>query len=1063
MQVRILGPLEVVVDGEVVPISGARLRALMIRLALDAGRVVGVESLVRALWPDATPDDRVHALQSLVSRLRRALPDGAVIRHAPGGYRLDAPTDAVDALRFERLAVQGRRALRSGETGAAARWLREALALWRGEALADIATAPSTAAAAMRLEELRLSATEDRVAADLQTAYDPSPLVAELEELVAGHPLRERLRGLLIRALHADGRHAEALTAYETFRRRLAHDLGSDPGPELRAIHLAVLRGDDVRSTARRDGPPGNLPASLTSFVGRAAEQASLAELLEQGRLVTLVGPGGAGKSRLATTVAADTAATFVGGVWLVELAATAEPGEVAEAMVNTLGPREAAMPDASVRPSDAVTRLAAAMPAARTLVVLDNCEHLIDATARLVDGLLGRCPQLHILATSREPLGILGEALYPVHPLDRPEPGMSVAEAMTTPAAQLLVDRGRAVRADFTVTEDNVGAVIEICRRLDGLPLAIELAAARLRFSSVDQLAGRLDDRFRLLTGGSRTALPRHRTLRAVVAWSWDLLSDDERRVAERLAVFPASFTPGAAARVCAGATVAEALDALADRSLVQVLDEPAPRYRMLETIREYALERLADAGQVAEARAAHAGYFLELAERAEPHLRGSGQLPWIRTLQAERDNLLAALRLASDTGDADTAVRLVAALSYFWTIHGEHTEAVDRLRAALDVPGHASQDARVVAVAGYLFNSLLAGNAADARARAPAFRSLARARGDEDAAAALIQATVALLSDQPVAGLATVDRQLPHSDAWTAGMLWLTRSFLDASRADMPAMRSDLASAAAGFRGAGERWGLATSLTYLAFARATSGDFAGAVAAAAETTGLVRELGVDQLQRVWLAMVRTHTGDLDAARADLLDIVSGGASTRQAELARVFLAGLARYDDDLDEATRQLDLATARRDAPDDPGFRVLLSAERGFLAVATGDLEAARRSLLEALALADGMRDTPMVATVGVGVAHLQLRCDAPTAAAELLGAAHALRGSADALHPDVARLAGELPRRLGESGYRVAYDRGRTLSQADALGAIDGHLRGAGGRGAAEAAAPRPGSG
>jgi predicted ATPase/DNA-binding SARP family transcriptional activator len=1044
MRVRILGPLEVVADGDVVQIGGARLRALVIRLALDAGRIVTVESLSQALWPDDGPDDRVHAVQSLVSRLRRALPEGVALRQVSGGYCLDLPAEAVDALRFERLAREGRRALRNGETDAAVHRLREALALWRGEALADVAHAPYAVATTGRLEELRLSATEDRVAAELETVPKLSPLVAELEELVAAHPLRERLRGLLVKALHADGRPAEALSAYQEFRRLLADELGADPGPQLEDTYLAVLRGEKVADRSRSTRPRGNLRAPLTSFVGRRKEQTRIAEYLEQGRLVTLVGPGGAGKSRLATTVAAGIADAVPGGVWLVELAPVTDPDDVVQAVVNALGMREAGMPDASISPRDPARRLAELLPAAETLIVLDNCEHVIDAAARLVDDLLGRCSQLRVLATSREPLGILGETLCPVSPLALPVPGTSAAEVVACPSVRLFVDRARSVRADFTVTDDNVAAVIEVCRRLDGLPLAIELAAARLRFSPVEHLAARLDERFQLLTGGSRTALPRHRTLRAVVAWSWDLLSGDEGRLAQRLAVFPAAFTPEAAAQVYAGGAPREALDALVDRSLLQTVDGPPPRYRMLETIREYGLERLAETGEIAQARAAHAACFLDLAERAEPHLRGFGQLPWIRTLAAERDNLLAALHFACDAGDASTAVRLGAALSFFWTIHDDHAEAADRLRAVLDVPGAAPEDARATAAASYLFNAVLSGDPADAKDRTGEFEELTRVRGGEHPAAVLTEATLALIADDAPAGRAAIDRRQPHADPWTRAMLWLTRSFLDASRGDMHGMRLDLTAAAAGFREAGERWGLATSLTYLAFAQATLGYFDDAVAAMEESLGLVRELGVDDYQRVWLAMVRIHTGDVGRARAELLDVVAGAASARPAALARLFLADLARYDDNLEEATRQFEAAARHRGTFDDPSFRVLFHSGSGYLAVATGELEAARQHLAEAVVLATDMLDMPMVAMVAVGMAQLRLRHGAAAAAAELLGAAHALRGSPDTFNPDIARLTRELHNELGEPAYQAAYDHGRRLDRADALAHISAQV-------------------
>ncbi|MEU4293190.1 BTAD domain-containing putative transcriptional regulator [Kribbella sp. NPDC026596] len=1038
MQVRILGPLEVVADGEVVLVRGARLRALMIRLALDAGRNVSVDSLLHALWPDGGPADQVHALQSLVSRLRRVLP-GSPLLQGPGGYRLEVPPDAVDALQFERLVREGRRAIRDGNTRAGADQLRAALALWHGEALTGAASAPYSQAAAGRLEELRLSATEDRIAAELLTVAEAAPLVAELHELVAGHPLRERLRLLLVKALHADGRSAEALTAYDEFRRLLADELGADPGPELQNAHLAVLRGEAV-ARSRPASPRGNLPVPLTSFVGRDRDRTEIAGRLRDCRLVTLVGPGGAGKSRLATAVAAELADDFGGGVWLVELAPVVLRDDVALAVADALGLRDAGRPDATTAP-DPARRLAGALPAAETVVVLDNCEHLIDPVAQLVEELLGRCPQLRILTTSREPLGILGETLVPVAPLELPEPGLSLAETLTCPAVRLFADRATAVRADFTVTDANADAVIEICCRLDGLPLAIELAAARLRFASVDQLAAGLGDRFHLLTGGSRTALPRHRTLRAVVAWSWDLLSGEERRTAERLAVFPATFAPQAAVGV---GTSASALDTLVDRSLLQLVDGPEPRYRMLETIREYGVERLAASGEIDRVRAEHAAYFLELAEEAEPWLRGFGQLPWIGRLAADRDNLLAALRFACETDDADTAVRLGAALAFFWTIHGDHAEATERLRTVLDVPGHGPPDATATAAAGFLFNAVLSGDRAAAQKRVGQLRTFARACDHDQVSGALVEATIALISDDAATGLELIDNRAPDPDPWARGMLWLTRSFLDGSQGDMTAMRRDLVAAAAAFREAGERWGLATVLTYLAFAHATLADFEQAIAAAEESSGLVRELGLDVHLRVWLAMVRIHIGDLDSARAELLDVVAGAASAQQTALARLFLADVARCEGDFEEASRQLALAADCRGMLDDPSYQVLFHAGAGFLAVAIDDVETARTQLSQAFVLATQMLDMPMVAVVGVAAAQLQMRCGRPAAAAELLGAAHALRGSSDALNPDVADLTNELDRTLGPATFQTAYDRGRRLDRLGAIREIEAWL-------------------
>ncbi|HZD73701.1 MAG TPA: BTAD domain-containing putative transcriptional regulator [Actinomycetota bacterium] len=1059
MRVGILGPLEVVADGDTVEVGGARLRTLLIRLALDAGRVVPVESLADALWPDDGPTDPANALQSLVSRLRRALPGKPALRSAPGGYCLDVAPEAVDALRFERLALQGRRALRSGEPGTAARLLREALGLWRGEALADVAEAPFGAAAAVRLSELRLTATEDRVEAELAAAPEHSRLVAELEELAVLHPLRERLRVLLVRALQADGRPAEALSAYEKFRGLLADELGADPGPELRQAHLAVLRGETGAERPRGRRSRGNLRAALTSFVGRAEEQTRIGRQLTDGRLVTLVGPGGAGKTRLATTLAAGISGDVPGGVWLVELAPLTEPGEVPQAVIGALGLREAGPLDAPAMPRDAVSRLVEALAATETLIVLDNCEHLIDAAARLVDDLLGRCPRLRVLATSREPLGVPGETLCLVLPLGLPEPGASADEAMACPAVRLFADRVAAVRPDFAVTDGNVAAVAEICRRLDGLPLAIELAAARLRSLPLEELAARLSERFRLLTGGSRTALPRHRTLRAVVAWSWDLLDDDERRLARRLAVFPATITPESAAQVCApAATDLDALDALAalaDKSLLQVVEGPEPRYRMLETIREYGLELLAETGEIAQVRAAHAGYFLGLAERAEPRLRGAGQVPWTARLVAERDNLLAALHFARDTGDAETAVRLGAALGLFWTVQGNHAEAASRLRLALEVPGRAPEQVRAVATAFYLFNTVLAGGSARAQVALEETRALARVQGrvPGDPAAALIEPALALVVDDTAWGRAATDRRLSHPDPWARAMLRLTRALLDANDGDMDGMRQDLTAAVEAFREAGERWGLATSLTYLALARLILGDFDGAIAALEESVRLLRQLDPDDdaiLQRVWIADARRQQGDVERARAELLEMVAPGTGTSSARhliLARVTLGNLARYDGDLEEAARQYGaawegLGSAPFSAPE---LRPMLQTAMAHLAVATDELGAAERHLCGALAVAVEMPDMPMAAVVGVGVARLRLRGGAAPSAAQVLGAAHALRGAPDAFNPDVVRLAEDLRGALGERAYRAAYAVGRGLDRTAALALIEAQVR------------------
>lgn len=708
-------------------IGGARLRALVARLGLEGGRAVRPEVLAEALWAGAPPADQVNALQSLVSRLRGLLGDPALLGLGPAGYRLAVEAAAVDVVRFEQLAGSGRQLLAQGRPAEAALALREALGLWRGPALADVREAPFAEAAAERLERARLAALEERIEADLALGAGPE-LVAELESLTADHPLHERLHAQLVRALAVGGRGAEALAGYQRIRERLADTFGSDPGPQLQAAHLAVLRGE-LPSQQDRPEPwrarlPGNLEAPLTSFVGREDDVRRVVGLLGQVRLVTLVGPGGAGKTRLAT--ASGRELTPSGGVWCVALAPVAAD-DLPRAVLGALRAREAGVPKGASGPGGAgeevLDRLAGVLAGEDLVLVLDNCEHLVEAVAALAETLLGRCPRLRVLATSREALRIEGEVLHPVLPLGLPDPDSTAEQARTSAAVRLFRDRALAVRPDFEPVGDALTAAIEICRRLDGLPLAIELAAARLRTLPVEVVAARLDDRFRLLTRGSRTALPRHRTLRGAVAWSWELMDADERVLLERLSVVPGSFTEDAAQAVggldvrCGdgrgadgrgadgyAADVRELVAALVDKSLLHPLGAAAtgePRYRMLETIREYGLEQLTRRGEAGAARARHAAFFLELAERAEPLLRTRDQLRWLARLSAERDSLPAAVRWAVDSGDAGTAVRLAAALCWFWSMRGYPPESLDLLGRVLELPGPVDPVARALVVA--------------------------------------------------------------------------------------------------------------------------------------------------------------------------------------------------------------------------------------------------------------------------------------------------------------------------------------------------------------------------
>ena len=576
MQIGILGSFEVRTDdGAVADVPGARLRALLIALALEPGRVVSKATLIDWIWGEQLPADTANALQRLVSRLRKALPEGS-IEGQPGGYRLTVEPDAVDAVRFERLVAQARDA----EGSRRVRLLREALALWRGAAMADVGLEDSEAldAAVARLERLRLAALEDRFDAEIGLGQ-AGELIAELTDLVAAHPVRERLVAALMRALAAAGRDTEALLVYERTRETVADLLGADPSPELSAVHVALLRGELGR---REEIRKTNVRAELTSFVGREADVAAVRELIAERRLTTLIGPGGSGKTRLATETARTLLGDLPDGVWLVELAAIGADGDVVQATLAGLGLRDALL--GAAPSADPVDGLIAAIREREALLILDNCEHVIESAAAFADRVLGECRRLRILATSREPLGITGEALWQTEPLALPDasPGASPGEIASSPAIRLLRDRAGAVRKDLGGDARTLSAMARICRALDGMPLAIELAAARLRTMTVEQLANRLDDRFRLLTSGSRTALPRHKTLRAVVDWSWDLLTEAERMVLRRLSVFSGGASLEAAERVCVARTgerpsaveqdeVLELLTSLAEKSLLR------------------------------------------------------------------------------------------------------------------------------------------------------------------------------------------------------------------------------------------------------------------------------------------------------------------------------------------------------------------------------------------------------------------------------------------------------------------------------------------------------------
>ncbi|GGT20487.1 BTAD domain-containing putative transcriptional regulator [Streptomyces purpureus] len=621
MRYGVLGTLAVWdAAGEPVRVAEPKVRALLAALLLHEGRPVSADRLLDDLWGEDLPGRPANALQAKVSQLRRALGRDRVV-HGPTGYRLLLAEDELDATGFRALLARARH---TPDPAPRAALLGEALALWRGAAYEDVADEPFVREGARRLEEERLTALEDLAEARLALG-EHATLAPELTALVARHPLRERLRATQLRALTGAGRQADALHSYEDLRTRLAEELGVDPGPELAALHTAILRGDlppdDPAGPAA--GPavpvpaprPAALPTPLTRLVGRERDVEATARLLREARLVTLVGAGGVGKTRLAVETAYE--AAYDDGVWFVELAGHGRGADLAETVAAALGVRDdAAGPLSPGTPVAAAERLAAALRGRDALLVLDNCEHVVAEAAELTVHLLRTAPGLRVLATSQEPLGLPGETVWPVEPL-APED-----------AVRLFAARATAADPGFTLGPGTTDDVAEICRRLDGIPLALELAATRVRALGTRALAARLGDRFRLLTNGQRGAPPRQQTLRAMIDWSWELLSVPERIVLRRLAVHRDGCTLGAAEAVCGGdgvprEDVVELLSRLVDRSLVVRSGE---RYRLLESVAAYALERLRDVADEDAVRARHRAFYLSLAEAAGEGLRGGG-----------------------------------------------------------------------------------------------------------------------------------------------------------------------------------------------------------------------------------------------------------------------------------------------------------------------------------------------------------------------------------------------------------------------------------------------------
>jgi predicted ATPase/DNA-binding SARP family transcriptional activator len=1069
-------------EGREVEIGGARLRTLLARLALDAPRLVGTTELIEGLW-DVPPGDAPNALQSLISRLRKALRaagiDDALIQSQSTGYRLALADGAVDAHRFAALAAAGRAELRAGRPAEAAMTLHSASALFRGSPLAGIVDAPFAVPAVARLAEERLTAIEDRIAAELALGRH-GDVLAELDELCAAHPLRESLAALRLRALSGAGRQADALAGYAAIRQELADELGVDPSAELQQVHLALLRGALSSTEAEPARSPvalaparppallhGTSAARLTSFVGRDGELAAALELLGSSRLVCLVGSGGAGKTRLATELARKIVHRDNVPVWFAELAPIGDGGDLAESLLGALGIREVRIiENVGSGPRTPLARLVDHFTGSPAVLVLDNCEHLIDAAATLAETLLGSCPDLRVLATSREPLAITGETLYWVGPLDLPGEHASPDEARQTSAVRLFVDRAMAARPGFVLDSVVLPAVAEICHRLDGMPLALELAAARLRSMSPQEVAQRLDDRFALFTGGHRTAMPRHRTLRGVVEWSWDLLTEAEAILARRLSMFAGGITADSAIGVCAGpglpaVEVPYLLASLVEKSLLEAKSGPdgSSRYRMLETVRAYGHEKLVEAGEADTAMSAFAAYFTKLVAEHEPMLRTRDQVSAKDAIGDEHDNIAAVLRWGTDRRDHRLVADLVLLMIWYWIMAGRPSEVTAWSKVAIETqpeeltPQLAALE--LVAITTVFDESPLD----DLAGRIDRTLGVLEEHNaiDKYPVVGFLQPMLMMFVGRIEDAMAAARRLSANPDPWTRAFARVCLYFIAENNGDLDTSTEALAEALETLREIGERWALCFALSMDGSLRSLRGDYDGAIHAHEEALGFAAELGSadDSFQQyAHLARVRMLSGDFAGAQRDsqyVLDNAAGLDGTDRGDLEFFIECGLIRLKCMLGDAGAAREhLALAHTHPTSVPisarGHRLAsLMMAKACIDELDGDLDAVRADLIDALRSATTSTDMSLLAGVGERSARLVLLTgDRAAEAASVLGACAALRGILDQGDPDVRDTIDRLAAQLGEDGYATAFRAGRDLDREAAVLALHSAL-------------------
>ncbi|CAN5327349.1 BTAD domain-containing putative transcriptional regulator [soil metagenome] len=1031
LHISVLGQFRVRIGERDIPPDAWKRRkaaAIVKILALAPDHRLHREQMMELLWPELHPEQAANSLYQALHALRRTVdPVGAggvrhvILRDQVVQINPDIPV-RVDVVTFEDAGAAARR-LRDWRS------YRQALELYTGDLLPDDRYEPW---ASDRREELR----DEYISLLLELADlhdetgDHSDTIAELRRVVGADPLHEPAHRALMRLYARSGHRQHAIRQFDTLRDALASELEVEPEPESERL-IDQIRAGDSAELVRHDVPPGdsvhpqslhNLPAPMSSFIGREREAAEVRALLGAARLLTLTGSGGCGKSRLALEVAGTVLDDYADGVWLVELAALTDPELVSQAIATALDIRE--MPGQPLSET-----LQNWLKTRGTLIVLDNCEHLIDACARAVEGLLRASPGLRVLATSREPLRIGGELTWLVPSLSLPDPRQhsDPDELLAYESVQLFVDRASQIGPGFTLTSENAAAVAQLCYRLDGIPLAIELAAARVRALNVGQIVERLDDRFQLLSGGSRAALSRQQTLRAALDWSYDLLSEPECILFARLAVFSGSFDLDATEHVCDIAPlgafgIADLLTLLVDRSLVVVsVVDGSIRYSLLETMREYARERLAEHGETDALHRAHSEYYSALAARADRQIRGAGSKEWLARLEGEHDNLRAALEWRHDEarcGSPEAGLTLAGTLHWFWHVGGHFTEGRGWLTRMLASGRSDRTRGLALATTGVGVLSMAVGEYGEGRRlldeSVVVWRELSDLSG---LAVALVWLGHGELFHGRVAEARARHREAlvlftELNDSWGTAMA--THGLgLDAVEADEHALGSSLFDGSLSiFRELGDDWGTAITLQHMANLTYRSGDLATARQQIAEVLVFEQRMG-----DTWLEIQ-----------------------------SQSLLGEIARAQGDYETAAVAVDKGFAI--AADLLHFvgRAWISRNAGFVALAQGDISEARARFREGLLLFQ-LREYPLgMVCCLMGMAGVAAAEERYELAARLLGAVEGVLEEiqlslAPADRIEAGRIAAATQAALGDVAFERARADGYTLSLDDAVSEVD----------------------